>query len=71
MCKQQQKRNTQKKFRRRKVTLVSKVDDLHRFFEADVILVIQKEGKYYAYISTEVLHWPPTKEQMVSVVIVV
>jgi hypothetical protein len=63
---QRKKRNTQEKFRRRKISLVSKVDDLHRFFGADVFLAIRKRGRYYAYISTEELHWPPTKEQIVS-----
>jgi hypothetical protein len=69
MYEQQRKKRikvTQEKFRRRKISLVSKVDDLHRFFGADVFLVIRKRGRYYAYISTEELHWPPTKEQIVS-----
>ncbi|TVY90171.1 hypothetical protein LAWI1_G005274 [Lachnellula willkommii] len=61
---QRKKRNTQEKFRRRKISLVSKVDDLHRFFGADAFLVIRMRGRYYAYISTEGPYWPPTKEQM-------
>jgi hypothetical protein len=66
MYKQQRKRNTQEKFRRRKISLVSKVDDLHRFFRADVFLVIRKRGRYSGYISSDELYWPPTKEQIVS-----
>jgi hypothetical protein len=42
---QRKKRNTQEKFRRRKISLVSKVDDLYRFFGADVFLAIRKRGK--------------------------
>jgi hypothetical protein len=63
---EQNKKNTQEKFRRRKISLLSKADDLHRFFGADVFFVIQKNGKYYVYISAEKPHWPPTKEQIVS-----
>jgi hypothetical protein len=63
---QRKKRNIQEKFRRRKISLVSKVDDLHRFFGADIFLVIRKRGRYSAYISSDELHWPPTKEQIVS-----
>jgi hypothetical protein len=67
MYKQQRnKKNTQEKFRRRKISLLSKANDLHRFFGADVFLVIQKKGKYYTYISAKKPHWPPTKEQIVS-----
>jgi hypothetical protein len=63
---QHNKKNTQEKFRRRKISVLKKADDLHRFFGADVFFVIRKKGKYYAYISAEKPHWPPTKEQIVS-----
>ncbi|KAH6667811.1 hypothetical protein B0J14DRAFT_658590 [Halenospora varia] len=58
------RKNTQENFRRRKINLISKADDLHRFFGADIFLVIRKRGRYCAYYSREELDWPPTKEQL-------
>jgi hypothetical protein len=66
MCEQQNKKNTREKFRRRKISLLKKADDLHRFFGADVFFAIRKNRKYYAYISAKKPYWPPTKEQIVS-----
>jgi hypothetical protein len=70
MCKQLQNRkmrkNTQENFRRRKINLISKADDIHRLFGADVFLVIRKKGKYCGYNSREELSWPPRKEELVS-----
>ena len=63
---QRNKKNTLEKFRRRKISLLNKADDLHRFYKADVFFAIRKKGRYYAYISTVNLHWPSTKEQIVS-----
>jgi len=60
------RKNTQENFRRRKINLISKADDLYRFFGADVFLVIRKKGKYSGYNSREKLDWPPTKEELVS-----
>lgn len=68
---QQKKRNTQKKFWRRKISLISKVDDLHRLFEADVFLLIWKKNRYYMYILTEELHWSLSKKQMMRLFSVV
>jgi hypothetical protein len=59
-------KNTREKFRRRKISLFNKADDFHRIFGADVFFVIRKKGRYYTYTSAEKLHWPPTKEQIVS-----
>ena len=66
---QRNKRNTQEKFRRRKISLLSKADDLHRLFRADVFFAIRKKGRYYIYISAVNHHWPPTKEQIVSLLL--
>jgi hypothetical protein len=41
------KRNSDK----RKISLISKADDLYRFFRADVFFAIRKKGRYYTYIS--------------------
>ena len=60
------RKNTQENFRRRKINLINKADDLHRFFRADVFLVIRKKGKYSRYNSREELDWPPTKGELVS-----
>jgi hypothetical protein len=65
------RKNTQENFRRRKVNLISKADDLYRVFGADVFLIIRKRGRYCAYNSREGLDWPPTKEQLVSLFIAV
>jgi hypothetical protein len=63
---QRNKKNIQENFRRRKISLLSKANDLHRSFGVDVFFAIRRKGKYYAYISAEKPHWPPTKEQIVS-----
>jgi len=60
------KKNTREKFRRRKISLFNKADDFHRIFGADVFFVIREKGRYFTYTSTEEFHWPPTKEQIVS-----
>jgi hypothetical protein len=60
------RKNTRENFRRRKISLISKVDDLHRFFGADVFFAIRKNGRYYVYISVVNPYWPPTKEQIVG-----
>ncbi|KAF8847691.1 hypothetical protein BDZ45DRAFT_754648 [Acephala macrosclerotiorum] len=58
------RKNTQENFRRRKINLISKADDLYRLFGADVFLVIRKRGKYCGYNSREELDWPPTKGEL-------
>jgi hypothetical protein len=60
------RKNTQENFRRRKINIISKADDLQRFFGADVFLVIRKKGKLCGYISRDKPDWPPTKEELVS-----
>ena len=60
------KKNTQENFRQRKINLINKADNLHRFFRADVFLVIRKKGKYSGYNSREELDWPLTKGELVS-----
>jgi hypothetical protein len=69
MSKQQPNRrsrkNTREKFRRRKISLISKADDLHRFFGADVFFAVRKKGEYYVYISTVNPYWPRTRGQIV------
>jgi len=51
MYKQEQnKKNTLEKFQQRKISLLSKANNLYRFFRANVFFVIQKKGKYYTYI---------------------
>jgi hypothetical protein len=64
------KKNTQEKFRRRKTSLISKADDLHRLFGAQVFLAIQYNGKYHTYVSTANSYWPPTREQIVSLLLI-
>ncbi|KAG9228827.1 hypothetical protein BJ875DRAFT_525382 [Amylocarpus encephaloides] len=71
MSKQLQNRKTRKNsqeiFQQRKINLISKPDDLHRLFGADVFLVIRRKGRYcgyYGYNSSEDLDWPPRKEEL-------
>jgi hypothetical protein len=63
------KKNAREKFGRRKISLFNKADDFHRIFGADVYFVIQKKGRYYTYTSADKLHWPPTKEQIVGLLL--
>ena len=60
------RKNTQENFRRRKINLISKADDLHRFFGADIFLVIRKKGKYSGYNLREELDWPLIKKELIS-----
>lgn len=53
-------------FSRRRRTVFKKVDDLHRDCQADVFLMVRREGKVYAYISKEDADWPPSEECLVS-----
>jgi hypothetical protein len=59
------RKNIQENFRRRRINLIGKADDLHRFFGADIFLVIRRKGKYYGYNSRQDLAWPRTKEELV------
>jgi hypothetical protein len=66
MNEQGQNKKNQEKFRRRKISLLNKADDIYRLCRADVFFAIRKWRRYYAYISTQSLGWLPTKEQIVS-----
>jgi hypothetical protein len=59
-------RNTQEMFRQRKISLISKADDLYRFYEAEVFFAIRTKGRYYVYTSSENSSWPPIMKQIVS-----
>jgi hypothetical protein len=59
------RKNIQENFRRRRINLIGKADDLHRFFGADIFLVIRRKGKYCGYNSRQDLAWPRTKEELV------
>jgi hypothetical protein len=71
MYKQQKKNSPQKNiyenFRRRRISLINKIDDLYRFFGADVYFVIRKKNRHYVYVSAINSQWPPTIEQIVRV----
>ncbi|KAA6412681.1 MAG: hypothetical protein FRX48_03673 [Lasallia pustulata] len=47
-------------FTRRKSNLVKKADRLARLCQADLALIIRKNGRYYTYRSTDHQRWPPT-----------
>lgn len=60
------RKNTIENFRRQKINLIKKLDKLYRLFRAHIFLVIRKKGKYYGYILSEEVNWPPRMEELVS-----
>lgn len=61
----QKNKSTQKKFRGRKVSIISKANELHRLCDAEVFFVARKNGKYYVYVAGVDPSWPPTLQQIV------
>lgn len=54
-------------FTRRKSNLVKKADQLARLCQADLALIIRKNGRYYTYRSTDHQRWPPTITEIVCI----
>ena len=54
-------------FTRRKSNLVRKADQLARLCHTDLALIIRKDGRYYAYLSTDHDQWPPMITEIVRV----
>lgn len=52
-------------FTRRKLNLLKKADELARLCNADLALIIRKNGRYYTYKSTDHESWPPTMVEIV------
>ena len=58
------KANTQQ-FTRRKSNLLKKADQLARLCNADLALIIRKNGRYYTYQSIDRESWPPPVKEIV------
>ena len=64
------KRQTGEKFRKRKESLFRKCDELRIHCQADVYILVCRNGKYFVYKSTDHPSWPPSPEQIVSLSLV-
>jgi hypothetical protein len=53
---------------RRKLTLINKAHELAELCDVDVALIIRsrESGRYFTYNSLDLESWPPSKEQIVS-----
>ena len=54
-------------FTRRKLNLAKKADQLARLCQADLALIIRKNGKYYTYRSIDHDQWPPPMIEIVFI----
>jgi len=55
----------QQQFLRRRSNLLKKADQLARLCNADLALIICKNGRYYTYRSTDRESWPPSIKEIV------
>ena len=53
-------------FARRRPSLIKKADQLARLCNADVALIIRRNGRYYTYRSIDHEQWPPTRSEIVG-----
>jgi len=54
-------------FTRRKPNLIKKADQLARLCQADVALIIRRNGRYYTYRSIDHDQWPPSLSEIVRI----
>ena len=54
------------RLRRRRHTLIRKVDEFHTLCGADLYMVIRMNGRFYEYSSTKQPSWPPQRAEIVS-----
>ena len=59
-------KNRREKFRRRKHSFLKKAYELGKYCDADVAVIIHKNGRYFTYRSTDQGSWPPSMEKIVS-----
>lgn len=52
--------------RRRKHSLFKKAYELEKLCDADVAVIVCKNGRFYIYKSTDQKAWPPPMEQIAS-----
>lgn len=54
--------------RKRRQTLIKKVDEFHKLCDAQVYLIIRKNHRFYIYSSNTMDgEWPPTQKNIVSI----
>ena len=47
--------------------MIKKADKLARFCDADVALIIRRDGRYYTYCSIDYKQWPPSLAEIINV----
>lgn len=55
-----------KMMRRRKHNLFKKIDEFEKLFDANVAIIVCKNGRFYVYRSTDQKSWPSSIEQIAS-----
>jgi hypothetical protein len=60
------KKNVTENFRKRKITLMMKVDELKRDFGGEVYVLVWRNGKYFTYASSDRPAWPSSVTEVVS-----
>ena len=64
--KENQRKRSREKFRRRRINLLKKANALSSLCEADVYVVIHRYGRLYTYKSRDSPNWPPSEDDIVS-----
>ena len=54
------------RLRRRRHTLIRKVDEFHTLCGAELYMVIRMNGRFYEYSSTKQPSWPPQRAEIVG-----
>lgn len=54
-------------FTRRKLNLMKKADQLARLCQADVALIVRRNGRFYTYRSMDHQQWPPAMSEIVRI----
>ncbi|KAB5528996.1 hypothetical protein GE09DRAFT_1149318 [Coniochaeta sp. 2T2.1] len=52
------------KIRKRRHTILKKIDEFHGFSSADIYLLVHVNGKFYRYVASQNPLWPPTQVQV-------
>ena len=63
--KENSKRRKAENLRRRKETLFKKAQELGKYHNVDVALILRQNGRFYTYRSTHLESWPPPMKEIV------
>jgi len=66
MARVKKDRRLREKFRKRKINLFKKANELAWMTESKIYIVVQHDDKYHTYKSTEEPKWPPSGREVVS-----